>query len=343
MKFLKRQKKHLKIFYKRSLLKEKVEEDYEKGIQEIKEVSKIKYVVFFVLGIMITCTIQFMIYKLHPANFTGQELQDYLLDQICKEYDFEQKEKVRLQNISVQNNGGLEESNTLFLTGKYEEKCTFIAIFSKGSRKFSDFIFSTDCKYELVGKFYSEDVTNLELYFAAFESRDLDGDGKEEVIINLDSEYASYAPRYTLVFKRQEDTWNLLEADLSVLVQKVSEINEEYSIMLKEHVIYDKDLQPKKIYGLYNYGELEFYRNAFYNYYDFLYRVSLRKPGQSVPDIDTYAYLMLRIDSKTNELVIERNWNHGKMAIGPFLSEDDVYYNMGFRTGAHVAYDPIPQ
>lgn len=330
---------------KKSFLKKSIEEDYEKGVKEFKEASKIKSFVFFVLGIIMTCTTQFIIYKIHPSNFTGQKLEQYLIDQICDEYGFVQRENVRLQNISIRSDVGLEESDTLFLTGKYEDQCTFIAIFSKGNKKFSDFIFSTNSKYELVKKFYSEKVSNSELYFSAFNCEDLDGDGIDEVIINLDSEYASYAPRYTLVFKGQKDTWNLLEPNLSALEQKVSNSSEEYLVFLKNSLMYSKDEEedPKKIYGLFNYGELEFYQNTFYNYYDFYYRVSLLKPEQSVPDIDTFAYLMLRIDADTNELVIERNWNNGEVMISALLSENDVYYNMGYWTDGHVFYDPIPQ
>lgn len=342
-KLLEQIKRYFENNKKKSFLKESIEEDYEKGIKEFKEASKIKSFVFFVLGIIMTCTTQFIIYKIHPSNFTGQKLEQYLIDQICEEYSFSQSENVRLQNISIRNDGGLEESNTLFLTGKYEEKCTFIAIFNKGNRKFSDFIFGTNSKYELVNKFYSDDVSNYELYFSAFKNVDLDGDGKDEVVINLDSEYASYAPRYTLVFKRQGDTWDLLEPDLSVLEQEITKSNEEYSVILKNNIMYDKDKEAKKIYGLFNYGELEFYMNTFYNYYDFCYRVALIKPEQSMPEINTFAYLMLRIDSNTNKLVIERNWNEGEVMISPFLTDDDIYNYMGFRTDAHIYYDPIPR
>lgn len=324
-----------------AILKERLEEDCKKGIDEIRKASKIKIIVSFILGIVTTCTVQFTVYKVHPSNFTGQKLEQYLIDQICEEYGFAQREKVRLQNISTQNDEVLTESNTLFLTGKYEDNCTFIAIFSKGNKKFFDFIFSTNSKYELVKKFYSEEISDYELFFSAFNCEDLDGDGKNEVIINLDSVYASYAPRYTLVFKGQEDTWDLLEPNLSVLKQEISRYNEEYIVFLKDDIMYDNDKGAKKIYGLYNNGELEFYMNAFYNYYDFCYRVPICTPDQCVPEIDTYAYLMLRIDSNTNEFAIERNWCEGNILISSFLSEDDVYNHMGYRTDSHIFYDPI--
>lgn len=52
---------------------------------------------------------------------------------------------------------------------------------------------------------------------------------------------------------------------------------------------------------------------------------------------------MLRIDSDTNELKIERNWNQGKVMISSYLTDDDIYNNMGLKTESHIFYDPIPQ
>ena len=120
-------------------------------------------------------------------------------------------------------------------------------------------------------------------------------------------------------------------------------INEEYDVILKKNIMYDKDKKSITIYGRYNYGELMFYTNIFYNYYNFCYCIPIIKPEQSMPEIDTFAYLMLRIDTGTNELVIERNWNQGGVMISPYLTDDDIYNSMGFRTDSHIFYDPIPQ
>ncbi len=322
-------------------LRENIRKDYEKGIEEIKKASKIKGLVIFVLGMVMSWFIHFMIYNIHPSYFNGQRLEDYFIVQISKEFGFNQREKINLQNVSRVNNGILDESDTLFVTGKYENQYTFIAILNKGNRRFSDFIFSTDSEYKIVGKFYSEDVSNYELIFSDFKSIDLDGDEQDEVVINLYSEYASYTPKYTLVFKGQENTWDLLEPDLSVLEQEILRSSEEYDFFLHSNTIIVDDKETKEIYGLSNGGDLEFYSNTFYNYYDFFYRVSLIKPGQCMPDIDTFAYLMLRIDSKTNELVVEENWNQGKMKISEFLLEDEVRADMGLKTDKHIFYNPI--
>lgn len=314
-----------------------LKKDIKKGKKEVRQGSIIKYIVSFALGVILTCTAQIIIYKLDPSNFDGDKLKYYFISEICSELNYKDLDKMHIEYSGRYENNVFSTDNDIIVIGEYEtesedeekNKDVIIAIFERGEKDIFDFILQTEAEYNITYIIETETIVGEYMFdYRHIDIIDLDKDGINEIVLDFKSNFATSECIYTIVLANKSNKWDIIQPDFKNLQDEVSEISDDYEIVLEEISAYDV-LNNKEhiIYGLAYGGGVDFPYNSKFGIANFCYRIPIVKPNQGLLHIDTYAHLTLRLDGL--DLCVDNSWNFGNILVDKYLSFEEICEHYG--------------
>lgn len=295
--------------------------------------------------IVATCFMQSMVYKFDPSNFQGERLKNYFISEICCQINSNNLEDVCIEHMEKYEDYTLSDNESIIVIGTHKaidgekNENIFITIFKRQEKNIFDFIFHTDAQYEIVYFVESESVPEGQHMFeyVDMEFHDLDMDGDDEIILDFKTIHATTTSIYTLIMKNKNDKWNMILPDFSNIQDSINKISDEYEAITTEMSIYDRlDNREYIVYGMCRNGSLNFPLNPLFDIPDFCYKIPLLKPHQALMSIDTYAYIMLRLDGM--KLVADNSWNFGETLIEESMESEEVYSYYGMQKNGIIYY-----
>ncbi|GEM_PF-3094577 len=317
-------------------------------MQELKSTrwtaELLKNLCIFMFSSIITTSILYGLRKQSSGEMTGDELEKYMCNKVMELCE----KKLEAKNVKVEipyagEFRHLSDSRVIVGYGSYNTKSTekegrVIVFFKKKEKSLINDILGIAPSYTISSAyFHAFEAEKDYLNYVSLENDDYDNDGKNEIMLQLRSNFADRIDNVYLLFAYYDNKWKLVENDTRQMLKLVSKSTKDkrgaciidldknrqdgikkkvnINLHIDKYEFTDVMNKTKKydIYGLYNDGCLMQSKNPLTGGCEFSYKISYGISGS----FDTGVLYMMQ-QFKKGKLSFENNWNNGY----PMITDD---------------------
>ena len=213
---------------------------------EIQEIKRVKWITEFIKGFSVAVLTAATLYLFRinsPGSLEGEELEKYLYEEICRvlnlndtDYDIELETPYALEYENVSNSKAIIVYGKYIPKNDYGQVGRFICLFERGSHKLLNDVIGTQAKYETAFACYTEcdndSDTDYYLYYVGALDKNIDKDGKREVVLSLKSNYADRISDCLVVLTNQNKGWTIATIDSDELKKSISDAKEDMNTIV---------------------------------------------------------------------------------------------------------------
>ncbi len=304
-----------------------------KSTRWIAELLKNLCIVMF--SSIITTSILYGIRKQSSGEMTGDELEKYMCNKVIELCE----KKLKATNVKVEipysgEYEHLSDSKVIVSYGRYSTKSKegrVIVFFKKKEKNIFYNILGIEPSYSISSAYFNVSEAEKDyLNYVYLQDKDYDNDGKNEILLQLRSNYADRIDDVYLLFAYCNNRWQLVENDTGKMLNlvrkstgekkgaciydldknKLDGTKKKVNLLLKIDKYNFVDLMDRNkkydIYGLFNNGYIMQSQNPLSSECEFCYRISYSVSNSFKKGV---IYVMQRF--KGGKLSFESNWNNG--------------------------------